>query len=332
MTLTSDHEHSLAERYTRELDPILRELQERQGQAHSAQFRGYVLGVPLGLVVAFLLFPIMGALGLFIGLVLGLAIMVGISWQTTNAYHTYFKGEVMPRLVELVDPELVYDPKGTFSKTELLQSKLFGTTLESYFTEDFFKGRVGATAFRFAELKTKGLLTIGNLQNGTLTSWKTQFQGIFFVADFNKHFAGATFLFPKQIATEPGSLGETFGAWQISRYAHLGELVKLEDPEFARIFEVRSSDQIEARYILSSSLMQRLIAFCQQFEAKPALAFVGTKVFIAIHEGTNYFEPPPVSAHDQPLSPAELAKHLEAIRLGERIIEDLNLNLRVWSK
>ena len=38
-------------------------------------------------------------------------------------------------------------------------------------------------------------------------------------------------------------------------------LVKLEDPEFEKHFVVSGEDQVEARYILSTCLMQRLTDF-----------------------------------------------------------------------
>ena len=40
-----------------------------------------------------------------------------------------------------------------------------------------------------------------------------------------------------------------------------GELVKLEDPEFEKSFVVYSGNQTEARYILSTSLMRRILDY-----------------------------------------------------------------------
>lgn len=39
------------------------------------------------------------------------------------------------------------------------------------------------------------------------------------------------------------------------------DVVRLEDPEFEKIFVVYSSDEVEARYILSTSFMERLVEF-----------------------------------------------------------------------
>ena len=45
-----------------------------------------------------------------------------------------------------------------------------------------------------------------------------------------------------------------------SRFGRLEE-IELEDPEFMEHFRVYSTDQVEARYILSPSMMERLLAF-----------------------------------------------------------------------
>ena len=48
-----------------------------------------------------------------------------------------------------------------------------------------------------------------------------------------------------------------------------GDLVKLENPEFESEFAVYSGDQIESRYILSSSLMERILSFKKQSALDP---------------------------------------------------------------
>lgn len=64
----------------------------------------------------------------------------------------------------------------------------------------------------------------------------------------------------------------------------------LVDPRFERIFEVFTNDQVEARYLLTPTFMERLVAFEDLVHGKRArAAFAGGDLLIAI-EGGNLFE------------------------------------------
>ncbi|MEM1391353.1 MAG: DUF3137 domain-containing protein, partial [Pseudomonadota bacterium] len=69
------------------------------------------------------------------------------------------------------------------------------------------------------------------------------------------------------------------------------ERVKLESPQFESAFEVYSTDQVEARYILTPDLMQRLVELEKTFRGVGLrCAFVGGELLIAL-EGGDLFEP-----------------------------------------
>ena len=57
-----------------------------------------------------------------------------------------------------------------------------------------------------------------------------------------------------------------------------GELVKLENPEFESEFAVYSDDQIESRYILSPSLMERILSFKKQTKKSIQLSFIDSRL------------------------------------------------------
>lgn len=67
--------------------------------------------------------------------------------------------------------------------------------------------------------------------------------------------------------------------------------VKLEDPWFGKKFNVYSSDQVEARYLVTPSFMERFNNLKTVFGAKNAkCSFCGDKVIIAISTKKNLFE------------------------------------------
>jgi hypothetical protein len=66
--------------------------------------------------------------------------------------------------------------------------------------------------------------------------------------------------------------------------------VALEDKAFEKIFEVYSSDQVEARYLLTPTFMERLKRLNLSHDGVVRAAFVGQKIFIALPYDKNLFE------------------------------------------
>ena len=107
-----------------------------------------------------------------------------------------------------------------------------------------------------------------------------------------------------------------------------GELVKMDDPEFEKLFVVYSKDQIEARYILSTSLMKRIIDFKKKTKKDIYLSFINNKIFVAISYYKNLFEPRIFST----LINFDLIKeYYEDMVIAIGIVEELNLNTRIWA-
>ncbi len=67
--------------------------------------------------------------------------------------------------------------------------------------------------------------------------------------------------------------------------------IKLEDPEFEKIYDVYSDDQIEARYLITPSLMERLVQLNNKGK-KIILSFENGNINIGIPSNENWFEFP----------------------------------------
>src|SRR5699024_2577795 len=83
----------------------------------------------------------------------------------------------------------------------------------------------------------------------------TMFRGLFFKADFNKAFDGLTIVIPKEKKRSNG-----FAPYSKEEDNQL-ESVDLEDMEFMETSDVKTSDQVLARYILTPNFMNRLLEF-----------------------------------------------------------------------
>ena len=231
-----------------------------------------------------------------------------------------FKMVVIERLVKFIDENLQYRPHDKIPQSTFVLSKIFSTEPNRYSGDDLVFGKVGQTEIRFSEVDAKH--ESGSGKNRTVVQI---FKGLFFIADFNKHFTSTTVVLPDTAEKLFGWLGQKIQEMNVFR----GQLVKLEDAEFEQNFVVYSSDQIQARYILSPSLMERIIRFKTETGRKIYLSFVGSMVFVAISFSRNLFEPKLFSS----LTDFEnIREYYDDLDLAISIVDDLNLNTRIWSK
>ena len=260
--------------------------------------------------VPVIIFPLMAAGG----------ITFGLGWFISVGYRSEFKMAIIERLVNFVDSQLSYNQGGCVKQSEFNASKIFHTKPNRYKGDDYVSGKIGQTEIRFSELDAK--YESGSGKNRTVVQI---FKGLFFIADFNKHFHGRTVVLPDTSEKMFGRLGQKLQEWNISR----DDLVKLEDPEFEREFVVYSNDQVEARYILSTSLMKRIVDFKRNNGKKIHLSFISSQVNVAVSFKRSLFEPKLFSTL---LDFKPIQEYFEDLVLAVGIVEDLNLNTRIWTK
>jgi hypothetical protein len=106
-------------------------------------------------------------------------------------------------------------------------------------------------------------------------------------------------------------------------------LVALENPEFERVWKVFSTDQVEARYLLSSALMERFLALRSRYNCDISAAFLGGSLYLMIETDADWFEPP---ALKQPLNWESLGEIVTQLQTATALVEDLDLNTRIWTK
>jgi len=108
-----------------------------------------------------------------------------------------------------------------------------------------------------------------------------------------------------------------------------GELVKLENPEFEKYFSIHSTDQVEARYILSHAFMENLAAFRKKAACSLKISFIDSRIFIIIHLPRDLWEIDtryPLNRRDR------IEQYVSDIEFLLGIIEELRLNKRIWSR
>jgi len=306
--------------YDTTLLPLLTSLDRERKSLINKVFLFAFIGIAGGVAGAMLI----GVPGFFLTIIVAGVIFALLYGGKFKVVKERFKKEIIAHMVTSIDASLVYEHNRFIPQSEYNKSKLFLSNINRYKGDDFVQGTVGKTAIRFSELLTQ--LETRRVNNGkTQTSVTTIFRGIFFIADFNKKFVGETFVVPDNAEKLLGSFGTIFQKMTVGR----PPLVKLEDIAFEKEFCVYGTDQVEARYILSTALMQRIMEFKNRFNTDIFISFVDSQIFIAISVWKNLFEAPLLRSM---INYKRMTEYHQYLSLCIGIVEVLDLNTRIWTK
>ncbi len=314
----------LTDFYYKELYPNLEALEKTRTNILS-QLKWYGgMGAVLFLVVVLWIGKSIGLFHPFMfAIAFGFIMIASIVYRImTQGYAKDFKTKIIAPLIEAVDPHLLYNPDFMISQYLFERSNLFKHSIDRYNGNDYVKGSIDGVPIEFsdvhAEYQTK--------DSKGRTQWHTLFRGLFLVAEFNKHFKSKTILLP-DLAEK--TFGNLIGGWFQSINISRGKVIQLDDPVFEKQFVVYGDDPIEARYILSHSMMKRIVEFQKKISHPLFISFVHNHIHVAIGAGKDLFEP---TVFKSLLDYKQAMEYIHTLRNTIGIIEELKLNEKLWSK
>ncbi len=149
--------------------------------------------------------------------------------------------------------------------------------------DDFFLGTYKDVKIQVSEERLTRRVRTKNGYRDALV-----FGGIIIVLEMNKKFQGQTIV------------RKDWGIFNFLMMAPICRIkqqdvkmsrVQLEDSVFEKQFEVFSTDQIEARYLLTTAFMERVLEVKRRFHGKKIrLSFFGNKLMIAMETSQDMFE------------------------------------------
>lgn len=323
----------------KDLDALLREITPELALLEPARQRcRKVLMQSLGIVALPLVVGVIGIslatidtrsiwiIGSVICLAVGFIYVMMKVGSAQNSYRAAYKQAAIPQLLGLLDPGLRYEGDGGIPKETYLGTELFTTSPDRYNSEDLITGTYGKTSLLLAEVHAEDRQTSTDSKGRSQTRYVTIFKGLLLIADFHKHFAGRTFLFPDTAESLLGNVGRFF---QKMGGRSETELLRMEDPEFEKAFAVYSTDAIEARYILSTAMMERFLRLRERLGRDIRVAFKDSSVAIAVSRSALFLEP---SMGTPAADPAQIESLLQELVEFLNTIEELDLNTRIWTK
>lgn len=182
----------------------------------------------------YMLIVILAAVGI-------VAIWVWVQWPK-HLYKASIKEQIFPHIFSFFGADYTYNAGAEGISVDSLRPS---GIIPSYNkndekTEDYVRGFHQGVGLELFEAK---------MWRGSGKHRKQVFSGMFVKLLMNKSFQGHTV-----VKSDGGKLMNF-----LSDKASKLDNVRLEDPRFEKMFEVYSSDQIEARYLLTPAFMERLL-------------------------------------------------------------------------
>ena len=237
--------------------------------------------------------------------------VLGIWWRLpTKRYKSAIKEKIFPNIFSFFGEDYQYSEKAQLSIESLIPSDII-PGYDRKRTEDYIKGSYKDVVLELIEAK------LVSTRSGEDSRTTVSFKGIIILLSMNKKFSGKTI-----VRQDAGK----FSNWAIGKIRKM-EKVVLEDPVFENKFEVYSSDQVEARYLLTTSFMERLLELSALFgNFGLECSFYDDKLLLMISSPKNHFE---TSSIFQPATFTDDVKTtLEEMLMIFQIIDILKLHQR----
>jgi len=262
-----------------------------------------------------------------------------IYWWVTQPKRDYakaYKKEILPKIARLFG-NFRYDISGKIMMSKMLTSKIVPGH-DRYRSEDYFQGRYKGVDIEFNEMhltETRG--------SGKNRRTVTTFKGLAILLGMrSKKFYGHTIL-----DKDKSKISEWFQEKSTKM-----KRARMADPEFEKLFDAYTTDQVEARYLIDPIMIERLKDLFEQYTNEAGrdykdkdtswieklrgvanfknhvsknlrAAFYENKMLILISSNFNHFEPADLHI---PATDSQSILHLKE-EIGDilAIIDQLNL-------
>jgi len=308
----------------------MKSLQNLQKQARSGVLRAWAIALPAMALAGYAsnkVFP-----GVFGWILTAAAVTAILFWvlQRQHAaqqpYRNAYREKVLQPLIEQILPGFKHEPEEGIARDVYMASRLFPTSPDRYSSEDRFEGEVDGVPLTFAEVHAEEEQEDCD-DDGCHTSYSTIFKGLFALVEFPKKFKGTILLYPDRSEKLLGALSRSLQNLG-GRFRGL-QLVKLEDPVFERYFVVFGDDPLVARYVLSTSMMERLRQFRERYGEVYA-SFLDGALYLAMPQKRNLFEQPSLFHNAVDVRGLEL--YADALKMMRDVVRELQLNVRIWGE
>jgi len=270
-------------------------------------------------------------LGAIIAVMIALVIPIFVIFQKSQSYQTLYTTLVVQEFIRYYntqdDVQLSYVTLGGISQSTFIECGLFETPTY-YRSTDLIKGTIDKTEFECAHIFAEGERIVYT-KNGPRKQKYTIFKGMYYVVDFNKNFKGSTIIVPDNVEGMLGDFGHSLQkAFGNLTYKGL-ELAYMENPQFERDFAVYTTDQIEARYLLTPFIIERMVELRNMCSGSLRFAFRFGKLHIGWSTPGHWIQPPGITRQ---VTTEVIGETQNRLLIPLQLVDRFELNTRIWGK
>lgn len=223
------------------------------------------------------------------------------------------KSELYSKIIDFF-PNLYYQPFTEIDPYQVINSLLF-KDFDYIESEDYITGNYKGVSIELSEIRLTKIIQVTQIINNIevpIEKEKEVFKGLFFISSMNKKFSSKTYILADRWL-------KIFNDIPLDL-----ERVTLEDPVFENKFDVYSDDQIEARYLLTTAFMERLIELCNLMSL--SCCFIDNKFILALNNEQDFL---PNLSLAEPITYEIVKKIVNQVNMVFKIIDILKLDLDI---
>lgn len=211
---------------------------------------------------------------LFIGF---LVVTPLVSHNSVKRFKDAYKKNIILELFKTLFTEIKYLPDRGIARHILDETNMINTG-DKFYSEDYIVAKYKNVSFEFSDVKIEEEYRDSDGDKHSVTIFKGQW----YIFDFNKRFKADLQVCEKGFRN--AKRGSLFSPKKFNK-------VQLEDIEFNKEFNVFAQNTLDAFYVLTPSIMEKIKELNNKVYGKLLFCFVNNKLHVGLHSGKNLFEP-----------------------------------------
>lgn len=210
-------------------------------------------------------------------IIIGIFISAIATYGKAKNFNLLYKNTIVLSVFKKLFNNINYNPDFGISRDVIASTEMVDMGNE-YESNDYLSATYKNIKFETADVT---ITQVTHDSKGN-THRSTYFKGQWYVFDFNKNFKSNI-----QVCEYSFMHNKTGGLFSSNRLRK----IELEDMEFHKKFEVFAQNDLEAFYILTPSVIQRIKLLEEKINGALILCFVNNKLHLGVHNYKDFFEP-----------------------------------------
>ena len=258
-----------------------------------------------------------------------------------RTFTEFYKKEIIEWIIYQVNDKLKYETDKSIKLDTINKMDLFQANITNYHGEDSVSGELSNVKFKVSEARLetnkttatsvfKGMFVtflntvlffVTNEEGFIDNSYKKYynfFSGLLMLADFHKSHKGSVLVIPNE--------GRFFKLLE-TKEINGKKKIEMGVSGFDETFNVYTTDNLEAHYILTPNLMDRILKIQKTYDAPVYLSFKKGILLMGIDWKKDLFE---IDMNTPIKSTKDLQFIAEQLINFETLIKELTLDRRIW--